>query len=874
MKGNVVDIYKAFDGSDKKLVIPVYQRNYDWTVKQCEQLFDDIVDMIEQGRPKHFFGAVVGDPEDSFTWVVIDGQQRMTTVSLLMLALVHAIEAGEINEADSVGNEKKDGKPQSSDSQVVRERKPSRLANRLLNNYLTVAEGDEQKFKLKPVKDDANAYVKLFGPEERFIEESKITANYRYFRNRLRETELSAQVLWDKGICQLEVMLLDLEPHDDPQRIFESLNSTGLALKESDKIRNLVLMGLPHREQVRLYEHFWNPMEINVDFRTDHFIRWYLVAQTSRTPKQDDVFDFFKRFVATGTRSASDVVEDMYAFSEMEQELSNAQTGYRKIDRRLRQANLVLGDVVKPLLWLCYRDMKSGVISPEDFTQVVTIVESYVFRRVVSSVAANALNKIFASAYSELRKMRKNNEPYSEILAYMVTERGQSGRFPDDREFSEAFRTRDFYRMRPAYRAYVFDCLEVGDSKDIKDIAGYIQSGDLTVEHIMPQTLNQRWRDELGADAKAIHEKWVNRIANLTITGYNSEYSNQPFEKKKNMAGGFAESPYHVNSYVKTQDSWGLQQLEERAELLVAQALDTWRLPEVVFEPPVTVLPSFSLGSGMNFTGKAIAAVEIEGTKTSVRTWGDTVVIVMRELLALDRDGVLGMLETGEVFLVSKEGMDQAGFKSDENVAGSRGNSPDFAYKNGIVRLDPALGVRVNTSTYQKVALIRRVCEAIDYDTDEILFYLRGYKGAEADVRGSHGREVSSEAEGVNGEVVGPYADLTALIPLVDEVVGSSLAENETEELRKEFQQRFEQHKVVEPQQALGGKSLEAFLAEKGDDELSADEALACLSMISFLTSMMGQSVLHNAMLNGQVVRLLRALTTRADSNPIMERRR
>nr|WP_120492652.1 DUF262 domain-containing protein [Corynebacterium lactis] len=834
MKGNVVDIYKAFDGADKKLVIPVYQRNYDWTVKQCERLFDDIVDMIEQGRPKHFFGAVVGDHEDSFTWVVIDGQQRMTTVSLLMLALVHVIEAGDIVESGEEGDS----------------RGSSGLARKLVNNYLTIGEGDEQKFKLKPVKDDANAYAKLFGPESRFIEESKITANYRYFRQRLKNSKFTAQTLWDKGICQLEVMLLDLEDHDDPQRIFESLNSTGLALKESDKIRNLVLMGLAHKEQNRLYEQFWNPMEINVEFKTDHFVRWYLVAQTAKTPKQGEVFDFFKRFISKSPVPASRVVEDMFAFSEIEKELSKAATGYRAINRRLRQANLVLGDVVKPFLWLTYRDMKNGEITPDDFTEIVSIIESYVFRRVVSAVAANALNKIFASAYADLRKMRKNGEPYSEILAYMLSDRGQSGRFPSDREFGEAFRTRDFYRFRPAYRAYTFDCLEIGHSKDVKDIAGYIASGDLTVEHIMPQTLNQKWREALGPQAKEIHDEWVNRIANLTITGYNSEYSNRTFQQKKEMEGGFGESPYGLNNFVKNQEKWGLEELEQRADLLVSRALKTWKMSKVTFEPPTTAVPSMPLSAETNFTGESVVAVELEGTKTAVKTWGDALVAVLSELLAYDREGVLSMIEKEEALLLSQEDMAKAEITIDESGAatGTAGG-----WRNSrIIVIDPALGVRVNNSTSQKVGLMRRVCDGLDYSTDEILFYLRGHRKNE-----DSPNSLKAPAAEDSPEETGPYSDLVALKPLVDELVGSTLTENQTEEVRTSLIDRMEGHMVEQPHAVLGGKSLEVLLNERVEGALTSDEALAGLSTILMMSTMMGPSVIHSALLNGQVSRLL-----------------
>ena len=368
-----------------------------------------------------------------------------------------------------------------------------------MRNYLEFNEGNGQKFKLKPVKDDRDSYARLFGPEEHFNEKSKITSNYRYFRDRLRKTPFDAKTLWDDGISNLEVMLLDLEKQDNPQRIFESLNSTGLALKESDKIRNFILMDLSQREQNEVYEKYWNEMEKNVDYATDEFIRWFLVAQTSKTPNRADVYEAFKNFAKKSGKSSRKLAEELHGFSVYARELATVATGNKKIDRRLRCANLVFGGVSKPLLWLTYRDYKNGVIDAEDFESLVAIVESYIFRRAVANLGSNVLNTTFAGAYGDTKKLRKNDEPYSEILVYVVLIRQGGGRFPSDIGFWEGFQTRNFYAMNK-YRSYFFDVLEQGSSKDVRDIAGGIASNDLTIEHIMPQTLNKQWREDLGPE--------------------------------------------------------------------------------------------------------------------------------------------------------------------------------------------------------------------------------------------------------------------------------------------------------------------------------------------------------------------------------------
>nr|WP_306429035.1 DUF262 domain-containing protein [Corynebacterium sp. 76QC2CO] len=809
MRGNVSNIYKVFDGSDRKLVIPVYQRNYDWTEKQCAKLFDDLTDMIRAGRPAHFFGAVVVNPEDSFTSVVIDGQQRMTTVSLLMLALAHALEEQEIAEVDE--GEEKDG-----------------LAQKLLNNYLLLQDSGQQKFKLKPVKDDANAYTRLFGPEEYFNEKSKITVNYRYFRERLRRTEFSAQTLWKKGICQLEVMHLDLESHDDPQRIFESLNSTGLALKESDKIRNLVLMGLDHNEQLRVYEQFWNPLEMAVNFQTDRFVRWYLVAKTSKTPREDAVFEEFKRFAEKSSLPYPAIVEEMHRFAVYDKQLSTASTGFADVDRILRRANQVIGDVVKPLLYLTFRDLKEGVISSADFASIVEILESYIFRRFVVSIATNSLNKIFANAYSELRKLRKNQEPYSDILAYMLTTKSKSGRFPDDEEFAAAFAMHDFYSIR-RYRPYLFNCLETAGSKDVKDIADYIANEELTIEHIMPQTLNKAWRAELGPDAEKIHRNWLHRIGNLTITGYNSTYSNASFTQKLTMDDGFKDSPYWLNSFLKQQVTWGPEQLERRTNLLVDRALTIWKSPEASFVPEKEILAYEPLGKDANFTGEQLAAIEVEGNKVPVTVWAQGLVEVLRILLTVDRERLLTAAMDEELLFVD-DVVQRASIDTRLRV------------------VDPALGVRVTTSTNQKMALLRRVCAAIDYDPEDILFYLRS-KEAE-----------KGEDDSGDQTTQSPYEYLRSLAPLLEEFAGSDFAEAETLELQDEFLNRIAPHRVENPSGMLSGKSLEAFLTQHPVDTLTTEEVLACLTTYETMANLLGKSVIHGGIINGTLGQLIERL--------------
>ena len=421
-------------------------------------------------------------------------------------------------------------------------------------------------------------------------------------------------------------MHLDLEAHDDPQRIFESLNSTGLNLSESDKIRNLVLMNQKLEEQNRLYEQRWNPIEENVDYRTDWFIRWYLTAKTNKTPKKSDVFEAFKLFVKRSSDPVPRILDDMYEYSKNSRAITHASTGFPSVDRRLARANLVVGDVVHPFLMPVVADAQRGVITARDLDHVIQIIEAYVFRRMICQVAANALNKIFATAYSELRKLRTADQSDADLLTWIIRRRdGGSGRFPTDADFRESFETRDCYRLRPTPRQYLFDVLEYGSSKDNREIADKIAAGDLTVEHIMPQTLTQAWEKELDPEAAEIHDTWENRISNLTVTGYNSVYSNSSFQKKKDMPEGFATSPYRLNENVKAAEHWTEETMRARSQRLVARALDYWTYPETDFRPPQVVRPTETMGDDTSFSSRVVTAYEYGDASETVTDWANLV---------------------------------------------------------------------------------------------------------------------------------------------------------------------------------------------------------------------------------------------------------
>ena len=806
MKGTTNPILNAFDGNHKTLFIPVYQRNYDWQIKQCERLFQDLEDIIIEKRPKHFFGAVVGKPE-SWQWVVIDGQQRLTTVSLLMLALAKSLDEGTISSEDD------------------------ELARKIEYDYLRIgAYKEETKFKLKPVKDDDKAYRRLFGSEKDFIPGSNITANYKYFRERLANTPFTADQIWD-AIRSLEVMHLDLEDFDDAQRIFESLNSTGLELKESDKIRNFVLMGQDSATQTRLYEDRWNPIEENSGFGTDAFIRWYLTTKTSSTPREQDVYDAFKTYVSKKNLETSEVLDDLYEYSTYYRKLKNAQTGNDKVDRLLQRMNPIRGAVTFPFLLPLLREVENGATTYDDFYSVLKIIESFVTRRFVAGIATNSLNKIFATAFSEISKLRTDNQPYSEIFAYTLLRRSGSGRFPSDTEFKEAFATKNMYSLRASWRDYIFDVLENGESKDVRDISRALQDGDISIEHIMPQTLTPAWKEALGPDAEEIHETWLNRIGNLTVTGYNSSYSNASFERKKSMEDGFDATPYRLNDMVKATETWGVEQMRDRTEAFTDAALQYWKSPTTDFEPPAAVLPTEPMGDEASFTNRDIASFQIGDFHQTVESWAHMVQVLLTHLVREHRTSIQDFAEAnGQIKVINP---------TDDTPSEWR-------------RFDDSLIVFTATSTNAKMTLLRALFEHIGLDSDELVFTLRPTK---------NGKASNSQAE--DSPTPAPKNKYSPITKYIDEFAEAESLRSDadsTAELRNQFADDFEPFKHPDAATVLKNAPLPEYLATHKPEDVSSEEVLAVITQILTVSTLMGHDFLHGLIVDGTLGRWVRQL--------------
>ena len=563
MKGSETRMTAFMEGADKRYIIPVYQRKYDWKQENCRQLYEDLKKVVQTGRISHFFGSIVSSvvPNGSkIEYHIIDGQQRLTTVSLLLLAICNLITKGKLTSREA------------------------RLDEQIRQRFLIAPwASEEDRIKLRPVKSDREALTKLFGPVEDYDRASNLTLNYLFFRDVLLKEEIPVDELY-AAISKLEIISITLEPDDNAQLIFESLNSTGLALAEGDKIRNYILMGLPPKEQSKYYTEYWEKIEKCTRNDVSSFVRDYLSIKQQMTPNVSTIYQAFKRYVEEIQLPIEALLEDLLKYARLFEKLLTCESGLgeKRLDNCLyRMARLEI-TVTRPFLMEVLRLNQDGKLSVETVRDVFEITENYLFRRNICEVPTNALNKVFLTLNKEILRYDNTADNYVDKFIYALRSKRESGRFPDDREFSDALAAKQVYLMRGKYKAYLFERFENYGTVETKSVYAHLDNNDYSIEHIMPQHLTPAWMEELGTNAAEIHAMWLHRLANLTLTGYNPSLSNKTFQEKRDSEqGGYQNSGLRMNQKIALKDAWGLPELEERNQEMVARALQIWRCPQI-----------------------------------------------------------------------------------------------------------------------------------------------------------------------------------------------------------------------------------------------------------------------------------------------------
>ena len=542
---------------NKQFKIPVFQRDYRWTTAQCSQLWTDItLNLSSPADRGHFIGSLVyiaGETGAAFSrWLVVDGQQRLTSITLLMIAL-----RDHIRQTGWVGTTEDSPTPERINAYFIK------------NMHQT---GERQYKLLLRRTDDATLHALVDGTPLPEPHSALIVDAYEHFRGLVKECD---PALVYREVARLNVVDVTLDSrYDDPQLVFESLNSTGLDLGQSDLIRNYLLMRLSEPEQTRLYEEHWREVEKcfrGSDWAVDSFLRDYTALEI-RTPRQirhDRIYATFK---------------DTFRFSKDHDitfriaDLSRAARNYaaffvrpRASDphaaalRRLRQH----GDAAALLVMRLHDFRDRSTLSDTNFIEGLRLLESYLVRRAVCGLQTRSYWSVFAGIAFKLTEQ----SPLADLKVALA--RQDAYEFPSDEAFTRALLDEDLYHRRICL--YLLKSLENSEQLELSPVDTY------TIEHIMPQNLSKGWKAMLGTEWRHIHEAWLHRLANLTLTAYNSSYSNRPFEDKKNMVGGFSDSAVRLNKFVREQSEWTVEQMVSRGGQLAARALETW--PSIDVDP-------------------------------------------------------------------------------------------------------------------------------------------------------------------------------------------------------------------------------------------------------------------------------------------------
>ena len=557
MKASERKITKLFSESDTVFSIPVYQRDYNWQEKQCQRLFKDILQTGKNEKvSSYFLGSIVyihdgiyGVGEKEFH--VIDGQQRMTTLTLLFLAIYFKLK-GTILAKD---------------------------ADKIYNQYV-VNPYSEKEIKLKLLPPEENLYIlnkishNKFNELEAF-QDRNMLKNYLFFEKELENLSFDDMKHLSNGIEKLIYIDIALEKgKDDPQKIFESLNSTGLDLSQGDLIRNYILMDLERGEQNRIYKEIWIPIENNckvsdgseITSYVSDFIRDYLTLKTEKISSKPKVFETFKAYYE---KENDEKLEDMKKYSEAYSYIIKPSLEKdRDIQRELDYLKSLDKTVINTFLIGVLKDYKDNILEKDELVNILILLQSYLWRRYITEKPTNALNKIFQGMYG---KISRSGNYYENLVDVLMAED-----FPTDEELESALKLKNVYKDKEKLN-YVFKKLENYNHNELIDF----ENEKITIEHIFPQKPNKAWKENYSDNELEQMISFKDTISNLTLTGSNSNLSNKAFhEKRDDEVHGYRNSKLYMNKYLGRLEEWNLLSMEARFESLYDDIIKIWKRPE------------------------------------------------------------------------------------------------------------------------------------------------------------------------------------------------------------------------------------------------------------------------------------------------------
>ena len=567
MKASEINLNRFLSQSDTQFIIPVYQRNYDWSHAQCKQLLDDILETgTNPNMSAHFIGSIVYVHNDVYSasgireLSIIDGQQRLTTLTLIYLVIY-----------DLAGNLGKES-----------------LVNRINETYLiNKFAADEEKLKLRPTENNDRAlkYLLRSDKQEEYADFSRLIDNFNYFKSRILEENYEAVMT---GISKLMFVEISLErDKDNPQRIFESLNSTGLELSQADLIRNYILMGLKRKAQNKIYENYWEHIEqLAKDESTNSskvsdYIRDYLTLGNKKIPNKNKVYQEFKEKYPTSTlEDLEDALSPIKKLVKHYNKILNpSHEPDSDIRLQLQYINRLEINVAYPFILKVYDDYSTGIISKNTFIEVLELIQAFTWRRFIIGLPTNALNKIFMRLYEDV-----DSQNYLASIQIALLKKKGSQRFPRNKEVINTLKEKDMYGIKPKNRVYFLERLENHENKELVTIE---VNNDITIEHIFPQNPEPKWKIELGEEEyNFIKDNYLNTIPNLTLSGNNGKLGNKNFLSKKEMnvdgkEQGYKYSRLWLNRYLSKIDKWGKQEIEKRFQIIEERFLKIWVFPDI-----------------------------------------------------------------------------------------------------------------------------------------------------------------------------------------------------------------------------------------------------------------------------------------------------
>ena len=591
--------------------IPVYQRNYEWADEQCKKLFADVISAHKQDK-EHFCGSIISamlkQEHNIYYHVIIDGQQRLTTIYLLIKALMD-----------------------STDSAQEKAQFISALCNE--DKFERYDWDESSKLKLKPIKSDDIQLELLM--ENKFSEldkSSDIYKNYKLFRDLIHEAlekdeKLTIPGIYD-GLGHLTCARIGLENDDAPQEIFERINSTGLPLSLSDKIRNFVLM--TDADQESLYEEYWLAIERNVkrNKMSDFFLN-YLNMQLDVFAKENTAYDSFKDFYHENGYTNRSMLEELRHYSELYKIFQGGDPAYSaRVNELLNGLRDLKQTTIYVFLFRVFDDYLNATIDNETLEKVLAFFLNYSVRRLVCEIGSNSLRGLYKTLYKRVFGNKENKNHYYDAIVCFFTQLNSSDRFPTDSEFLVALCEKDIYH-KPDLRKYLLALIENYGSKEKLEV-----NSDITIEHIMPQKLSTEWQNMIGADWQNIQAELLHTLGNLTLTGYNSELSNKPFSEKKGLLEKYGAKVKELNIDVLDKDIWNAEMIKARAKRLAQKIVGIFEYPEahteISFKDPR--YKEYGCKDERAATNKTVEYFMLRGEKIYTGSFADMLRIVVKKL--------------------------------------------------------------------------------------------------------------------------------------------------------------------------------------------------------------------------------------------------